>query len=480
MNTFSRRDVLRLGAGASAAAMLGATGGCEWLFQIIKDRPVRRDVTSLAANDPILETYRAAISAMIALPSSDARNWTRQASIHNDHCPHGNWFFLPWHRAYLFYFERICRQLTGNATFALPYWNWTKSNIIPAAFWGASNSMFDANREATSSTTFLAEFVGASVVEGILEEPNFLLFGSGQASGQRDSSAYGSLEGTPHNYVHGVIGGDMGNYMSPLDPVFWAHHNMIERCWVDWNVNRQHANTNDTTWSNFVFGGNFADEHGAPVDIAVNATFLMPLLSYQYDNYALGVGAGTAHPLQKMRSRELEKFLREGAAIKLDFSRRATLAEHAELAPIGSLERGLRIPAQHLADMLPSRADERLFLIVENVESHIGDDVFVRVFVGLDHATAQTPISDPHYAGSFAFFGGGHGAHAGHRAAHQVDITRVVRGLQSAGALAAGSSATIQLVTVPIEGRKGAAKALSTGAISLGVTLDASNANSRR
>ena len=56
---------------------------------------------------------------MIALPAADGRSWNKQALIHNNHCTHGNWWFLPWHRAYLFYFEAICRKLTGNNDFAL-------------------------------------------------------------------------------------------------------------------------------------------------------------------------------------------------------------------------------------------------------------------------------------------------------------------------------------------------------------------------
>jgi hypothetical protein len=30
---------------------------------------------------------------------------------------------------------------------------------------------------------------------------------------------------------------------SPLDPIFWTHHCMIDRCWVEWNITRNHANT---------------------------------------------------------------------------------------------------------------------------------------------------------------------------------------------------------------------------------------------
>jgi tyrosinase len=451
---------------------LGVTGGCEWLFQIIKNRPVRRDVALLEPNDPILETYKAAVSAMRALPASDRRSWTRQASIHNDHCPHSNWFFLPWHRAYLFYFERLCRYLAGNRDFALPYWNWTKDKSVPSAFWGAANPLFDGTRQIGASDMIADEFVGASVVEGILEEPNFLVFGSGQSSTQRGASVYGSLEATPHNRVHGFIGGDMGSYISPLDPVFWSHHNMIERCWIDWNINGQHANTNDAAWSNFSFNGDFVDENGAPVDIAVNATLLMPIFSYQYDNFTIGSGAPRS--LRRWDTKVLEKFLREGAAVRFDFQRRLTLLERGGLTTQGTLERHLEIPVNRLSTVLPTRADERLFLLVENVQTNADDDVFVRVFVGLKEATLQTPISDPHYAGSFAFFGGDHGTHGGQPASFQVDLTETVRRLRAGGGLSAGGSVPIQLVVVPMEGRAARKRSIPVSGISLGITSDAS------
>ncbi len=71
-----RRDLIgRIGA----LALSLATGGCERLREELTARPTRRNISNLAPNDPILQTYRDAIGQMKALPSSDARNWTRQA-----------------------------------------------------------------------------------------------------------------------------------------------------------------------------------------------------------------------------------------------------------------------------------------------------------------------------------------------------------------------------------------------------------------
>jgi tyrosinase len=83
----------------------------------------------LSLSDPraaaMLESYKKAIRAMLALPPSDPRNWYRLALAHALDCPHGNWWFLVWHRGYVGWFEQICRELSGDPTFALPYWDWT-------------------------------------------------------------------------------------------------------------------------------------------------------------------------------------------------------------------------------------------------------------------------------------------------------------------------------------------------------------------
>lgn len=87
---------------------------------------------------------------MLKLPPTDSRNWYRQAFVHALDCPHGNWWFLPWHRAYLSWFERTCRELSGDPSFALPYWDWTKTQRIPTAMFG---DVLDPNHDE-----FIAKF----------------------------------------------------------------------------------------------------------------------------------------------------------------------------------------------------------------------------------------------------------------------------------------------------------------------------------
>jgi tyrosinase len=83
-----------------------------------------------------LASYAKAIRVMLKLPPDHPHNWFRNAFVHLMDCPHGNWWFYVWHRGYLGYFEQTIRNLSGDPTFAMPYWDWTQLPQIP-------DSMFD-------------------------------------------------------------------------------------------------------------------------------------------------------------------------------------------------------------------------------------------------------------------------------------------------------------------------------------------------
>jgi len=282
----TRRQLMKLATLATGAGLAGPLlAACTKEQQEkINNRPVRREITTAAAAKDIA-SYQTAITKMKALPQSDPRNWTRQAQIHDQRCRHASWLFFPWHRAYLFYFEKICQELSGDPTFALPYWNWTLNAQIPSVFWDTNSALFHSPRGASASSTASPAFVGAGTVNGILDETNFLLFG-GPATVLNDTAqqgpGYGLIEQTPHNYVHGFVGGTMGTFMSPLDPIFWTHHNRVDELWVQWNIVRDNPNTSDGNWVNTEFT-EFCDGQGTPVTIKVVSTVLMPFFSYQFD-----------------------------------------------------------------------------------------------------------------------------------------------------------------------------------------------------
>ena len=281
----SRREFIQ-GAASAAALTLAPFGKCG----MAQERRVRRNIANLSPNDPILVTYRAAVLAMMARPTSDPLSWYAQAKIHNSHCPHFNWFFLPWHREYLLRFEEIVREIAHDPSFNLPFWDWNTNRQIPLSFWGSDNPLdpgnlnfqpfADADPELESllsaygnkRTLTQTDVVGNDIDfslsrlgSNVLQARTFVLLGSRPATSLHDQPGASFLEGSLHNPVHGDVGGQMNAFFSPLDPIFWLHHANVDRLWTLW----QRCNPTIVplaTWRNFVLpAGMFVDGKRNPV-----------------------------------------------------------------------------------------------------------------------------------------------------------------------------------------------------------------------
>src|SRR5205823_10832196 len=95
-------------------------------------RPIRprRPASTLTSTD--VQKLRDAYKAMRALDASDPadpRGFLQQANVHCRNCSqivqvHFSWQFFPWHRAYLYFHERILGNLINDTEFRLPYWDW--------------------------------------------------------------------------------------------------------------------------------------------------------------------------------------------------------------------------------------------------------------------------------------------------------------------------------------------------------------------
>jgi tyrosinase len=466
-----RRELLRRTWMGGAGILLGgcAAGTLRQCQQQIQNRPTRRNVSTMAPNDPVLVAFRSAIQQMKALPSTNRLSWNYQASIHLNNCPHGNWLLLPWHRAYLFYFENICRKLSGMADFALPYWDWSTAPSMPTVYLDPTSALYDPTRLATASSVADPSMVGPAEISSILTEPNFLVFAGGSiaaTAGQRTSSSSGPLESTPHNYIHNFVNGDMGAYMSPLDPIFWAHHSMIDRCWVDWNIVRDNPNSSDPAWTNRTFT-EFCDENGNPITVSAIDTVLMPILSYQYD---VPIGGSAASPGaqamvdQSQRQQELAARVKPGASVRVD-----VLQQWSVSPPPVEIGRPVTVPVGvPVRTVAQSRGTgARTLLALDGTSmNHVGD-FYVRVFVGKPDADANTPTNDPHLVASFAFFGHDHGASAPATGSFVFDATAALQRLGSTD-----EALALTLVLVPFANPKPATRTFSPGVVSLRAVRD--------
>jgi hypothetical protein len=221
-------------------------------------------------------------------PTSELPGWTT--------CEHGSLFFWPWHRMYLYWFERIIREMSGYADFALPYWDYSDpaQRVLPAPFIDPSSPLYVAERDADVNA---GTAPGANVPASIFDNC------AGLSETIFDFASFG-LEGTPHGQVHvwvaGVFGsppsfGWMGAFdTAARDPVFWLHHSNIDRLWESW-LALGNANPTDPGWlNNDVNSGNgvtydFFDEAGAQVTtvrVVNEVVDAVTQLGYEYEALA--------------------------------------------------------------------------------------------------------------------------------------------------------------------------------------------------
>ena len=144
--------------------------------------------------------------------------------------------------------------------------------------------------------------VSLGTIESALRTPTFARdpvpgdaagFGSTKAPHHHhsDGDKEGILEGQPHDNVHGMIRGFMGDFLSPVDPIFFLHHANIDRLWDVW-TRRQAAppahpalpeGADVSWWQNeqFLF---FSDENGQPVSNAAIENYkTMSFFDYDYE-----------------------------------------------------------------------------------------------------------------------------------------------------------------------------------------------------
>jgi tyrosinase len=430
----------------------------------VPPKVVRRvNAASLPANHRVLESYRAAINAMRLLPQSDARNWTRIAQVHDEHCAHRNWYTWPWHRAFLTSFERVCRQMSDDDEFRLPYWDWSANRQIPATFSqqnhnGAPNPLFHP-RGAQPTDALPDTVVGPSVMSSIIGEPDFEAFMSARPSGQdstdpkwqRVGSTQGPLESNPHNTIHPWIGGDMATFVSPLDPIFWLHHANLDRIWDRWN-RIGNANTSSALWRDFRFNqfvnpGRFSPI-GTPWQPRVSDLLDIEALGYFYIRRPSLIDMAliaNARILPKIDWRRVLRTTSEVSGERSATTREALAIPLRGLAPIAQLtEQVLRPMAaaeggdqkQPVTSPTVTLAG-RVTAIVEAEPPANAPPPQVRVFLNCDYLSPETPAVDPHYVGSFSFFMAGHGGHSSSDESVRValDLTRTLLALQDAGRL---------------------------------------------
>ena len=427
----SRRALLRSTvAAAGAIVCTAAVPGLRIASQTTLPR--RRSLGEMDLDDPDLVTYREFVKIMKE-PTRNGKpvNWVSFSNVHGSAnsfnlCPHGNWYFTPWHRGYLRMYEVAARVLTGNQDFALPYWDWTVDRQIPRSFSdeifnGRPNPLFVPDRDMGPNDSLPDDLVGqAEVMDVIYDETNFEAFGSSRPNGQNDlnpmwlrrGGVSSSLEATPHNNIHCEVRGPfMCSGASPQDPIFLMHHCNIDRIWAVWN-SLGRMNTSDPLWLDMPFTDHFIAPDGTKYTDVVRDLERVEPLGYTY-----GLKEAEKFPENPGRTLLLTSVFGVPDVLeRTGFSRsRSGLTANAtalrpqsvQLSPDAALLKRAVRASSNRSVVAAGLREPQVYAIIRDLSPVKPDETQLRVFVNCNYLSLSVPTSDPHYVTTIGFFGAG-------------------------------------------------------------------------
>jgi tyrosinase len=274
--------------------MLDARGGILVTIQVTVPGPpvratlqLRKSADKLDSNE--VKALRRAFDESMGL--EDDRGFWYFAGWHGEPfgwCEHHKPLFLPWHRAYLYYFELALQAIVPGVT--LPWWDWTTANDVPAAYkedpGGQPNSLLVKEiRVYRSGQSQPAPPRTPGQSEGVPPPPYKERWD--QAMQAPSFSAFQDAIEKIHDDVHGWVGGIMQAIQwAAYDPLFYAHHVMIDRAWRLW----QHKHPGALPDANLL------DVGLRPNGITVRQTLDVKQLGYEYAGTAAQVPGTLTQP----------------------------------------------------------------------------------------------------------------------------------------------------------------------------------------
>jgi len=212
---------------------------------------VRQNISQMSPGE--IDRFRAALTTMLG--RRDDRGFQFFAGWHGvpfGICQHHVPLFLPWHRGYLYHFELALQDIDPAVT--LPWWDWLTEPGVPAAYGdetvgGKPNVLFSMPIEPFGVApdpdwpTQTSRDPGSSEpgqpapipppLNGFEPEPD-----TNCEAWVTTAPSYTELTRrleALHDNVHGWCGGTMRDISwAAYDPLFWAHHAMVDRLWRIW------------------------------------------------------------------------------------------------------------------------------------------------------------------------------------------------------------------------------------------------------
>jgi len=490
-----------------------------------------------------LASYAKGVEAMLNLPAFDTHNWFRNAFVHMMDCPHGNWWFYVWHRGFVGYFEETIRNLSGDPTFAMPYWDWTTQPEIPdGMFDGVLNPQHHAFERYTRNLDDFTAFIqpaltrywrtlsadqlaqlklrGYSSFDLLWNDVTGLDPSSGNGisgniayantcgsryltrdnpkldkrttydvslpvilSGLKPTKYYDAditqsftsskttshviqpsqttqfsvLEGYPHNKVHNYIGGvgpldpgpygNMTNFLSPVDPIFFLHHSNMDRLWDVWTRKQKRLN----------------------LPILPPEPDLGTLSKEKFLFFVNGNGkfVGPSHAGEYFSTERFDYDYEPGTGDEAQSEQSLLLKKHPRVSVKGEMKgrtASIAVPRDVVNEHLAAAAATLIAAITVQRPSQASYTREFDVIVGAPSDVTHVDPDSPYYAGTIAFFG-----HMNHAMEMSEDATFAVplprRQEAFHGLAAAQVSVNIRVVPAQAHGKATKLKAVSVRSV---------------
>lgn len=409
----------------------------------------------------MLAIYARAVALMMKKPDTDPLSWKFQWYTHATPMPKADalqqvfgsttgphrqmaeamWYtcephasensdaFLPWHRMYVLYLEQIVRDVSGDQSFTLPYWDYVGSSCTPAGqcsvipeefrqpnhpLWGA---LYRQNRDPY-------------INKGIAIKPALLSLQSMQSPRYRktdnDAGFCQNLDMGLHGTIHVQVGDDTGMKRIPTaanDPIFWLHHCNIDRIWASWNkaggLNPQDTPFISQSWT-------FSNGQGAPViskvgDVLDTTTLTAP---YVYDSY-LSRPAGSV-PFSKQLTKATSVHAKSLGLGKLESGQPQKAIALGEKPVRVALASQLKTTNKEGfgTKLFSAVQSDTLYLTLSDISASAEGANDYGVYLNLPENVSPTP-EDLSFVGVISFFNLGMTTHGGHHTITR-DISFVV------------------------------------------------------
>jgi len=347
-------------------------------------------------------------------------------------------YFLPWHRMYVYWLERIVRKESNDPEFTLPYWNYSASSQpsgprLPPSFLmpnnPGTNPLWRPNRNPGSNA-------GDPIDKGQPDTP----LGTGalnectyEPNGARQGFCM-ELDFGLHGNVHVLVGNrqGMGNVPTAAgDPIFWMHHCNIDRLWASWNHgSNARPNPSDPGWLNQPF--TFADENGTKVLMKVGDVDSIAKLHYEYEEYEPLMPCPAPRHAQNLESIQPIMAMLSGPVtlgrgpvrVQLKAERRTNLFQHVETL----------------------KPEEQIFMVLRDLRAESQPGVLYHMYLDVPEG-GKAEAARNHFVGVVNFFASMHEGVGGGPTTRFVsfEISRVLAKLKADG-ISADTETSVTIV----------------------------------